>query len=242
NFTGFQLVLGREAKLAREAAVMRGDGVFAKTLFEMVRDAFGKAARIDEHERRAVLANELGDAIVDFVPHFMRGDRTEFAGGNFNREVEDALVADLDDNGIRTATASEEMGNQFDWLLGGGEADAHRRTIGESFEPFERKREVRTALIVRDGVNFVDDYGFDGFQNLAAFRGREQNIERFGCSDEDVRRTLEHFAALVHQRLPGADGGGNLGHQKTPFGGELQNFAERDLEIFLNVVAEGFQR
>src|SRR6202030_2317114 len=167
-------------------------------------------------------------------------DRAEFAGGNFDREVKCALMADLDDNGIGTATASEEMVNQFDWFLRGGEADAHWRTIGKRFEPFERKREVRAALIVRDGVNFIDDHSLDGFQNLATFRGGEQNVERFGRGDEDVRRTLEHFAALVHQRVASAHGGANLGHQKTSFGGELQNFAERNFEIFLNVVAKGF--
>ena len=58
NFSGFQLIFRGEAELAREAAVMRGDRVFAKALFEMMRHSFREAARVDEHERRAVLANE----------------------------------------------------------------------------------------------------------------------------------------------------------------------------------------
>ena len=91
-------------------------------------------------------------------------------------------------------------------------------------------------------MNFVDDDRLDGFENFAAFRGGEKNVKRFGRGDEDVGRALEHFAALVHQRVAGADGGANFRHQKTAIGGELKNFAERNFEIFLDVVAESFER
>jgi hypothetical protein len=33
-----------------------------------------------------------------------------------------------------------------------------------------------------------------------------------------VRRTLEHLAALFHQRVASADGSANLGHQEAAFG------------------------
>ena len=46
----------------------------------------------------------------------------------------------------------------------------------------------------------------------------------------------------MHQRVAGAHGGANFGHQEAAFGGELQDFAERSVEIFLNVVTERFQR
>ena len=42
------------------------------------------------------------------------------------------------------------------------------RLRGESVEAFERKREMRAALVVGDGVDFVDDHGLHA---CAAFRG-----------------------------------------------------------------------
>src|ERR1700746_811770 len=106
----------------------------------------------------------------------------------------------------------------------------------------EREREVRAALVISNGVNFVDDDGFDRFENFAALRGGEQNIERFGGRDKNMRRPRKHLAALVHERVAGADGGTNLGHQEAALSCKLQNFAERNLEVFLNVVAESFKR
>src|SRR5580704_15720764 len=114
--------------------------------------------------------------------------------------------------------------------------------ICKRFESFEREREVRAALVVSNGVNFVDDDGFDRFENFATLRGGEQNIERFGGRDKNVRRPREHLAALVHQRIAGTHSSANLGQQEAALSCKLQNFAEWNLEVFLNVVAESFKR
>ena len=59
-------------------------------------------------------------------------------------------------------------------------------------QPFERNRQVRSALIVGDRVDFVDDDRFDIAQNgPALFRG-QQDVKRFRCGDQDVRRPLQH--------------------------------------------------
>ena len=46
----------------------------------------------------------------------------------------------------------------------------------------------------------------------------------------------------MRERVAGADGGANLRHQQAAFAGHLQNFAKRNFEVLLNVVAEGLQR
>ena len=51
----FSLRFRRQAQLARQAAVMRGDIVFAQPLAQMMRDALGQAPRVHEHQRRAML-------------------------------------------------------------------------------------------------------------------------------------------------------------------------------------------
>ena len=57
-----------------------------------------------------------------------------------------------------------------------------------------------------------------------------------------MRRPLLHRAAFVHQGVAGANRGAYLGHEQASLAGQLQNFAKRHVEIFLNVVTEGFER
>ena len=71
------------------------------------------------------------------------------------------------------------------------------------------------TLVVGNCVNLVHDYGFDIAQNGPAALRREQDVERFGSRDQDVRRMLQHRPALVHERVAGADRGANLGHEQA---------------------------
>ena len=242
NFAGLQFRFHREPALARKAAVMRGDGIFAEQRREIVSDAFGQAARIHENQRGAMLLHQLRDARVNLVPHFIRSNRAEFARRHFDGEIDVPALRHFDDHRSGAIAAHQKLSDQLDRLLRGGKADAHGRLRRQRFEPFERERKMRAALVVGDGVNFVHDDRLDGAQNFAALRGREQNVERFGRGDENVRRAIEHRAAFVHQRVAGAHGGADLRHQVAALARQLQNFAERGVEIFLNVVAERFQR
>ena len=101
---------------------------------------------------------------------------------------------------------------------------------------------MRAALVVSDGVNLVDDDGLDVAKYRAAAVGGEQDVERLRRGDQDVRRTLQHLAAFFRQRVAGADGGANLGHQVAALAGQRENLAERNFEVLLDVVAQRFQR
>src|SRR5512144_2006531 len=57
ELAGLEALLGLQAMLLREAAVVRGHRVLAEPLREMARRALGKPARVHEHERRAVRAD-----------------------------------------------------------------------------------------------------------------------------------------------------------------------------------------
>ena len=184
----FQAALGFEAQLAREAAVVRQDGVFAEALREMMRHALGQAARVDEDKRGAVLADELGDAVVDLAPHFVGGDGAELVARDFDGQFHRAAVADVDDRGV----VAQERGDILDGLDGGGEADAlglgQPALFDETVEAREREGEVRAALIVGDGVDLVDDQRADLGEHLARLRGGQQDEERLGRGDQDVGR------------------------------------------------------
>ena len=105
-----------------------------------------------------------------------------------------------------------------------------------------RKGEVGAALVVGDGVDLVDDDGADMAEVLAGFAGGEQQVERLGRGDEDVRRVAQHARALAGQRVAGADAGADRRAEIAARGGELLDLGERPVEVLLNVVGERLER
>jgi len=245
--TFFQLSLRFQAQLARQTPVMRRHVFLAQPLAQLMSNALGEPPRIHEHERRAVRIHQLYDALVNLVPHLVRRDRPQFGRRNLDSKIQRALMAYVDDHRIgpsflRIGTAREEMRDFFDRLLGRRKPDAYRRAHGQRFQPLQRKRQMHAALVVGHGVNFVHNHGLDIAQDGAALLRRQQDVERLGRSDQNVRRTLQHEAAVFHQSVARPHRRADLRHQQPAFSRHLQNFSQRDFEIFLDVVAEGLER
>jgi hypothetical protein len=72
-------LLGLQAMLAREAAVVRRDVLLAEPLGQVARHALGGAALVDEDQRGAVLVDQLGEPVVQLVPHLGRHHRARAA-------------------------------------------------------------------------------------------------------------------------------------------------------------------
>ena len=183
----------------------------------------------------------------------------EFVAGDFDGDVELAALADLDDGGGFSfwVDAGEEIGNERDGILCGGEADALWRCgeAGEKLagaeavfaghegvEAFERQGEVGTALVVGDGVDFVDDDGADAAEIFPGFAGGEKDVERLRRGDENVRRVAKHGGTLFGEGVAGADAGADFRAEIAALHGEALNFGEWGVEVFLYVVGEGFER
>ena len=209
---------------------------FAEPFRKLMRHSFCQPSRIDEKQRRTMLSDEFHHPVVNFVPHLVGGDRAQSAGRNFDREIKLPPVSNVDDHRVGTAIAGKKVRNLFDWFLCCRQTNAHRRTIGQRFQSFQREREMSAAFVVSHGVDFIHDYSFDIAQDCAASFRCQQNVQGLRGSDQNVRRTLQHRPALVHQCVAGADCGANFGHQKTLLSRHLQNFAERDFKILLDVV------
>ena len=115
---------------------------------------------------------------------------------------------------------------------------------------------MRAALGVSDGVDLINNDGLHAAQNFAALLRGQQNVERFRRGDQNVRRPLQHVAPLMHQRVAGSDcaaddrvvcgSAGDAGDQTLPqqsaLGGEIENLAQRDFQVLLDVVSERLQR
>ena len=71
----FQTMLGVESAFLRQAAVVRGHRLVAEPVAQMPRDAFRQPPRVHEDERRPVLGDQRGQAVVVLLPHFVRHDR-----------------------------------------------------------------------------------------------------------------------------------------------------------------------
>ncbi len=88
--------------------------------------------------------------------------------------------------------------------------DAGHARPAERIEPFERQREMTPALVRRNRVRFVDDDRAHGRQHAPARLRAEQDVERFGRRDDDMRRALAHLVALGLRRVARAHERANL--------------------------------
>ncbi len=91
--------LGIEPLLLREAAMMRRHVLRAHPLRQMHGHPLGEPPRVHEHERGAVLGDELRHAIVQLVPHLGRHHGLERRRGDLDREIQLARVTGIDDAG-----------------------------------------------------------------------------------------------------------------------------------------------
>ena len=128
DFAVFEALLSVEAKDARERAVVRGYVLGADAGGEFEGDFFDEAAGVDEDEGGAVVLGVVGEFVEYLGPHAGVGDGAEFVAGDFDGDVELAALAYLDDGGGLAVgvDAGEEVGDEFDGVLRGGEADALR--------------------------------------------------------------------------------------------------------------------
>ncbi len=195
-----------------------------------------------------MFADELREAVVHLRPHLVRHHRFERRFGHFDREIARAHVAAVDDRATRAAVAvdvlrsDEEACDIFDRLLCGGQADPRELPTGQRLEAFERKREVRAALRACDGMDLVDDHRAGCREHLATRLRAEQNVERLGRRDDDVRWTLAHLRALGLRRVARTDPLTNIYVAHRMLAQARANAFERRFEIAMDVVGERLER
>ena len=91
-----------------------------------------------------------------------------------------------------------------------------------------------------ESVDLVDDDVLDAPQDLRCLAGEDQ-VERFGRSDQDVGRVLDEVAPFPGGRVAGPDADFDLRHRLAqPFGGQPDP-GQRRPQVALNVVDEGLE-
>ena len=223
--------------------MVRGDDVLADELRQVSRHALRHAPRVDENERGAMLASELGKARVDLLPDLARHDRFERRRRKLEREVARAYVSGVDDGATlgRRSSAHEIARDFLDRLLRGRQADAHRRRRGQCSETLQRQREVAPALVRRERVNFVDDHRARRREHPAPGIRAEQYVERFRGRDDNMRRPAAHARALALRRVAGADQRADFDIRITQRCKLCADARQRSFEIAPDVVGERLQ-
>ena len=112
----------------------------------------------------------------------------------------------------------------------------------DPLEPLQRQREMGAAAAADHRVNFVDDHRADRTQHLAASRGCQEQVQRFGRRHQDVRRFAQHGGALGRGRIACSDGGCNARRIDAERVGQLANAASRLREVLVNVGAQRLER
>ena len=195
-------------------------------------------------------ATWLGDLGEDLAPLLHRRDRRELAAGHPDREIERAPVALVDDLAARAAVGQARLGRRaheqardpLDRPLRRREPDPHRPPLAQRFEPLEREREMRAALVARGGVDLVDDHRARAAQRLAAALGREHQVERLGRGDEDVRRALDQARAARRGRVARAHLGADLGQLRAALARDRGDLGQRRDQVLAHVGRERLQR
>ena len=245
DLAALEQLLDLDALLARERAVVRAGELALGELVQAQREPLGEAAVVDEDDRRAVLLDEAQELRVDRRPDRRArrlAARAEQLGDLGPRarlahvlerhdDLEVELLADARVDEPDRPAAGHEAPDLLQRALGRGEADPLHGLLDEAVEPLHGEREMRAALRPRDGVHLVEDQRPDAAEHLPAARG-EQQEERLGRRDQDVRRLAQHRGALALRRVAGADADAELRAQA----------GERPAQVALDVVVERLQR
>ena len=162
-----------------------------------------------------MLLDQLGQPVIDLAPDLARHHGFERRGGNFESEVARPNVAGVDDptfGGGRAvrAGADQKARDRLDRLLGRRQADPQQAIAAKGGQALERQRQMRAALVRRQRVDLVDDHRAGRRQHRPAGFGAEQDVERFGGGDDDVRRGAAHLCALARRGVAGAHPGPDL--------------------------------
>src|SRR5262245_6672867 len=186
--------------------------------------------------------NQRRELLINLAPMVVRADGGQLCRRHFQGQVEIAGVADVDRRWRFRMLANQKRPDLINRLLSRRQPDPRRQSLAQGAQSFQRQRQVRSALVAGQGMNFIDDYRLDAAQPLAAFARCQQQIKRLGRRDENVRRVFEHRLPLSLRRVACADGRADRQLAQPCFGRQRRDFSQRRLQIALNIVAQRLER
>ena len=213
-----EALLGMQALLLGQAAVMRGDMLLADALAQVARDALDHAPRVGEDQGGAVLLDQPRELVVEVFPDLVRHDRFERRIRQHQRQIARANVAAVDDDAVRCGIIRRVSALGGAWRRRPGigprlrsasasPTDRSAAAAGAHSAASRSSDSARCAprLFGATRVDLIDDHRarVAGQHPPARLTG-EQQVQRLGRGHEDVRRPAAHRGALGLRRIAGA--------------------------------------
>ena len=218
--------------------------LLAKPCGQLVGHPLHQAPGVDEHQRGAVLLRHSSDGVEGLSPDFVGGDGPKLLRRQLDGKVDLSFLASVDDQTVGipfrvdVLVPDQEAGHFLYWLLGGRQPDADDRAVGQGAQPLYREGQVGTALVVGDGVDFVEYDGMNVFQSPAPALGGQQDVQGLGRGNENVRRLLGHPGAFRLLGVAGPHRGADFGKGSPPLLGQGRYLLQRLGQVFLDVVGQ----
>jgi hypothetical protein len=112
----------------------------------------------------------------------------------------------------------------------------------DAFQPFQRQRQVRAALVAQQRVDLVDDHCAHGAQHLPpAFAGQQQ-VQGLRGGHEDVGRRTQHALALGGRGVARAHGDTDIGSRRAALEQQIGKALQWHFQIAVNIVAQRLER
>ncbi len=113
---------------------------------------------------------------------------------------------------------------------------------GQRLQTLQRERQVRTALGARQRVDLIDDDPAHAAERLPRLRGQDQ-IERLGRRDQDVRWLLAEGSTLLCRSVAGAHAHPDVGLARVPRRSAASPMpASGRAQVAIDVVHQRFER
>ena len=156
-------------------------------------------------------------------------------------------MAAVDDHRRRTLVvhAREQTGHHVERALRGREADALQMAAGlgdQAVQPLEAQGQVAPPLVAGQRVHLVDDDGVHAAQHGPGGGRGQQQVQRLGRGDQNVRRVLAHGGPLGRRRVAGAHGDPQPGVGVAQPRRLVPDFGQRDVQVLVHVDGQGPQR
>ncbi len=227
-----------------------GPELGAQQFAQLVGDPLGHAPGVDEYQRGPVPAHVPGDQVKELRHLPGRGHRAELVVGQLQGQVEVPAVPGIHDGAPRGAVrvvavlprADQQPGDVLDRALGRGQPHPLHRSGCDVRQPLQRQGQVRAALVRRDGVDLIHDHRLGAAQHGPAPLRGDQEIQRLGGGDQDVRRVLEHGRPLRGGRVAGPDRHPDIRRSQSELAGHRGDLTQRCLQVLLDIRRQRLQR
>ena len=188
-----------------------------------------------------MITDEFSKSVMDLFPDFARHYRFERRRRKRDSEVTRPAMAGVDNLAPGLGSPSQKMRDVLDRLLRRRQAHPQQAIAAKGRQALEGEREMRAALVWRQGVDFIDDHGPGRCQDGTAGVRGQQNVKQFRRGDENVRRAPAHLCALALRRVAGAHQGADFDIGQATLAQGLADTGKGFFEVFLDVVRQRFQ-